>query len=181
MTVYSEMFGYCSGDTKMIQKSYDYGCEVGKNMFMPYRITTQAGQGEKTYEWNVLEVYDWTLKTMEIMPPEVKERIHPIDILYHGTLTDLYPNIPINENWHSNILEALKNEKRFGMERPEPMCIQKVPREGIVLRIDNDPLREAFKLKTVAFFEREQKLIDQGEVDSEMLEGYNTTENIEES
>ena len=181
MTVYSEMFGYCSGDTKMIQKSYDYGCEVGKNMFMPYRITTQAGQGEKTYEWNVLEVYDWTLKTMEIMPPEVKERIHPIDILYHGTLTDLYPNIPINENWHINILEALKNEKRFGMERPEPMCIQKVPREGIVLRIDNDPLREAFKLKTVAFFEREQKLIDQGEVDSEMLEGYNTTENIEES
>ena len=65
------------------------------------------------------------------------------------------------------------------MEKPEPMCIQKVPREGIVLRIDNDPLREAFKLKTVAFFEREQKLIDQGEVDGEMLEGY-TTENTEE-
>ncbi len=180
MTIYGEIIGYGSlydyvpGDTNMIQKGYDYGCEIGNNMFMPYRITTQSGQGEKIYEWNVIDVYDWTLKTMETMPPEIKSRIHPIDILYHGTLSDLYPNIKVDENWHSNILEALKNEKRFGMENPEPMCIQNVPREGIVLRIDNDPLREAFKLKTVAFFEREQKLIDQGEVDGEMFEGYTT-------
>ena len=179
MTVYGEIYGYASGDTKMIQKGYDYGCNVGKNKFMPYRITTQNGEGEKIYEWNVSEVYDWTINIMNIMPLEIKERIHPIDILYHGTLSELYPNIPVDENWNTNVLEALKVEKKFGMEKTEPMCIQKVPREGIVLRIENDPLREAFKLKTVAFFEREQKLIDLGEVDDELFEGY-TTEGTED-
>lgn len=174
MTVYGEIYGYASGDTKMIQKGYDYGCSVGKNKFMPYRITTQAGEGEKIHEWNVNEVYDWTINLMKQMPQDISIRIHLIDILYHGTLSELYPDIPIDENWHSNVLEALKNEKRFGMEEQEPKCIQKVPREGIVLRIDNDPLKEAFKLKTVAFFEREKKLIDAGEVDMEMADGYNT-------
>lgn len=174
MTVYGEIFGYATGDSKMIQKGYDYGCKVGENKFMPYRITVRKETGELV-EWNVCDVYKWTLELIEKMPtPELKQRIHPIDILYYGTLQDLYPSIVVDENWHSNILEALKKEKGLGMEDPEPMCYQKVPREGIVLRIDNDPLREAFKLKTVAFFEREKVLIDKGEVDSEMFETYIT-------
>ena len=38
------------------------------------------------------------------------------------------------------------------MEDYEPMCTDcKVPREGIVLRIDDDPINEAFKLKTTSF------------------------------
>ena len=169
MTVYGEIYGYCSGDSKMIQKGYDYGCSVGKNRFMPYRITTQ--ENGRIREWNVKEVYDWTLELMNNTSEVVSSRIHPIDILWQGTLHELYPNIKIDDNWNSNVLEALKKEERFGMEMLEPLCIQQVPREGIVLRIDNDPLREAFKLKTVSFFEREKKLIDQGEVDMEMIEG----------
>lgn len=176
MTVYGEIYGYCSGDSKMIQKGYDYGCTVGKNKLMPYRITTN--DGNKIKEWNLQDVYDWTLKLIEVVPEDIKSRLHPIDILWHGTLQELYPNIEVDENWNSNVLEALKNEKRFGMEESESMCIQKVPREGIVLRIDDDPLREAFKLKTVAFFEREKKLMDQGEVDTEMLEGNCNNEDI---
>lgn len=169
MTIYGEIFGYATGDTKMIQKGYDYGCKVGKNKFMPYRITTKECDG-RIREWNVSEVYNWTVNLMNTAE-ELSPRIHPIDILWHGTLHELYPNIKLSEHWSSDVLEALKNEKRFGMEMQEPMCVQTVPREGIVLRIDDDLMREAFKLKTVAFFEREKKLIDQGEVDTEIVEG----------
>jgi hypothetical protein len=96
-------------------------------------------------------------------------------LMYHGTLGELYPEISTTDHWHENVLEALKVEKKFLMEQMEPMCINKVPREGFVIRKANDPIKEAWKLKTDAFRMREAKQIDAGEVDMEMAEGY--TEN----
>ena len=58
------------------------------------------------------------------------------------------------------------------MEMDEPMCKIKVPREGFVLRKANDPVSEAWKLKTDAFKFREAKQYDAGEADMEALEGY---------
>ena len=52
----------------------------------------------------------------------------------------------------------------------EPLCRNKIPREGIVLRIDHDPIKEAFKLKTLKFLGKEAELIDMGEVDIEMTQ-----------
>ena len=70
-------------------------------------------------------------------------------------------------------LTALKNDKEhFNMEMDEPLCKNKVPREGVVIRIDNDPLKQAFKLKTDYFYGRESKMVDNGEVDIEMENGY---------
>lgn len=60
----------------------------------------------------------------------------------------------------------------FGMEEDEPYFYNKVPREGIVIRIDNDKKPEAFKLKCLKFYQRERKMIDKGEVDIEMVQGY---------
>jgi Sec7-like guanine-nucleotide exchange factor len=56
------------------------------------------------------------------------------------------------------------------MEMNEPMCFTNVPREGIVVRISDDPVAEAFKLKCIKFLEKEAKNIDKGEVDMEMIE-----------
>lgn len=171
MTLYCEIFGYMTEDTRMIQKGYDYGCSVGTNKIMIYRITTDNENGPKK-EWNVQEIFDWTISFIEKYP-ELYSVMHPIDILYHGTLADLYPHIDTNNHWHENVLEALKNDKEhFGMELNEPMCKNVVPREGVVIRIDDDPLNEAFKLKTDYFFGRESKMIDNGEVDIEMENGY---------
>lgn len=171
MTVYGEIFGYLTGESKMIQKGYDYGCKPGHNKMMIYRITTDIGEGKK-YEWDVLEVRDFTNKLIE-EHPEIAEWLQPIPVLYHGTLKDLYPDISIENHWHENILAAMQNDKEhFGMELNEPMCNNKVAREGIVLRIDNDPVNEAFKLKTVKFREKEKSLIDNGEVDMEMMDAY---------
>ena len=171
MTLYGEIFGYLTNNTKMIQKQYDYGCEVGTNKLMPYRITTSLPDGGK-YEWNVEEVKDWTEKLIK-EHPEIADRIHVIDLLYHGTLTDLYPTLSVTEHWNENVLEELRNDKKhFGMEKDEPLCENKVPREGLCIRIDDDETNENFKLKCQKFYDREKKLMDEGEVDIEMNNTY---------
>lgn len=176
MTLYGEICGYVSGSDKMIQKGYDYGCELGKNFMMPYRITTTNDDGTKK-EWEVMEVFEWT-RALIADHPELAEHVHPITIFYHGTLSDLYPDLSLTEHWHENLLEAMRADKKhFGMEKNEPMCNNKVPREGIVIRKCDDEFVEAFKLKCAKFLERERAEIDKGEVDMEMAVNYENGEN----
>ena len=171
MTVYGEIVGYVTGSTSMIQKGYDYGCKIGENKLMPYRITETDEEGNKK-EWNVQDVYDWTIKLLEDHP-ELKDRVKPITILYHGRLGDLYPDLDPETHWNQGLLTKLQEDKqRFGMELNEPMCKTAVPREGIVIRIENDVKAEAFKLKTEAFKFREAKQVDAGEVDMETQLAY---------
>lgn len=165
MTIYGEIIGYVSGSNSYIQKDYDYGCKPGTNKLMIYRINTEDANGI-TREWNVKEVYDWT-KTFITQHPEIADRIHPIDILYHGKLSD-FVGLDVSHHWQETFLNALSQDKGLGMEENEPLCKNKVPREGIVLRIEDDPMKEAFKLKCVKFLTRESKQIDSGQVDIEM-------------
>lgn len=164
MTIYGEICGYLTGCQSMIQKSYPYECQPGENNIMIYRISTM-NEGCVRYEWNVQDVCDWTVRLIDRMKEAGDEnwkRIHPIDILYHGTLANLYPEIDEDNHWHENVLEKMKNDKEhFGMEDYEPLCTGcKVPREGIVIRIDDDPINEAFKLKTTSFALGEALLYD---------------------
>ena len=170
MTIYGEIVGYITGAPTMIQKKFDYGCAEGTNKLMIYRIRTENEDGTHR-EWNVQDVYNWTIGLINDHP-ELKDHIHPIDILYHGTLKELYPEIKVSDHWHENVLEALKVEPKFKMEEYEPLCKIKVPREGIVIRIDDDPVNEAFKLKCVRFLGLEKEAMDKGEVDIEMTQGY---------
>ena len=73
----------------------------------------------------------------------------------------------------------MRNDKiNFGMEKNEPMCRNKVPREGIVIRKNDDEISEAFKLKCQKFLKREAEMIDEVEkgkeimTDQEMVEAY---------
>lgn len=165
--LFGEIVGFVSGSSTYIQKNYDYGCKQGENKLMIYRITVK--ENDKKRELDVPEVLDFTKKLIK-NHPELKNKIHPIDLLYNGTLGDLYSDLDPENHWHENVLERLKND--FGMEQNEPLNIKKMPREGIVLRKDGDPVAEAFKLKTNAFLLLESKAIDKGEVDIEMSEGY---------
>lgn len=171
MSLYGEICGYLTGSGKMIQKGYDYGCKRGENFLMPYRISYKYEDGTKS-EWNVMEVLGWTLKLIK-EHPELSERIKPINVLYHGTLGDLYPDIQQDENWGTLVLNRMANDaEHFGMEEMEPLCNESVPREGICIRIDNDPIVECFKLKTFSFLKKEQLDIDAGNIDIEMSEAY---------
>ena len=175
MTVYGEIFGYLTGEDKMIQKHYDYGCEKGENKIMFYRITSINEDGSKK-EWEVDEVYDWTINLIERMKENNDEnhnRIHPIDILYSGTLGDLYPDINPYEHWNEEFLEALKKDKKhFGMEELEPLCKNEVPREGICIRVVGSEIPSCWKQKSVSFLMKESLLMDSGEVDMEMVDNY---------
>jgi hypothetical protein len=177
MTVYGEICGYLTGEQSMIQKAYDYGCPEGENIVMFYRISTTNEDGTKK-EWEVSEVLDWTNNLIEKMKAEGNDnwkRIHPIDILYHGTLEDLYPDLDTENHWHEALLERMKNDKEhFGMEEPEPLCknFPDSPREGFVLRKNGDTVLRAEKLKSASFALKEALVYDSGAVDIEAAEGY---------
>lgn len=169
--IYGEIVGYMPGSSKMVQKGYDYKVPEGEARFMPYRITTKTDDG-RDYEWSVSEVNMWT-RNMITYFPELKDVLMLVPVVFHGKLKELYPDIPVDEHWHDNVLAAMKADKQtLGMECTEPLCKNKVPREGVVVRIDNDPLLESFKLKCSKFLKKESESMDAGEVDMEMEETY---------
>ena len=173
MTLYGEICGYLTQSDSMIQGGYDYRCDHGKNFLMPYRITVKLENGTKE-EWNVQKIHNWTVRLMN-EHPEISDRLKPIPILYHGSIAELYPDIPNDASWGMNFLDHLANDvEHFGMEKNEPFCKNKVPREGICIRIDDDPVAECFKLKTFAFLKKEQLEMDAGNVNIEMRDAYAT-------
>lgn len=129
-------------------------CDHGQNFLIPYRITVKCENGKKE-EWNVQKVHDWTEKLMDDHP-EIANRLKTIPILYHCSVNELYTDLPEGEAFGMAFLEHLQNDmEHIGMEKNEPFCKNKVPREGICIRIDNDPVAECFKLKTFAFLKIE--------------------------
>jgi hypothetical protein len=166
MTVYGEIVGYVENSTSMIQKGYDYGCKVGQWKFMPYRITMTDEFGNKT-EFNVEDVNNWA-HSLVLKHAELEDKILFMDIRYHGLFKDLYPNIDTEHDWHNNVLAAMKSDTiHFYMEKNDPICKNKVPYEGIVIRIDDDKFCRAFKLKCQAFYNKEAKQHDEGTSDME--------------
>lgn len=166
--IYCEIVGFTPNGSP-IQKGYDYGCThvaEEKSKLMVYRAT-QNGK-----ELEICDVIEIGKKLKESLGDCIME----FPLLYRGTLSNLYPEIDVRSHWHENVLENLKVEKRFCMEMDEPLCKTKVPREGFVLRKANDPVSEAWKLKTDRFKLREASQIDAGEVDIEMEEGYSQDE-----
>ncbi len=166
MTVYGEIVGYLEGSQQMIQKNHDYGCKPGCWKFMPYRITETDELGNKT-EWDIDKVDEWT-RNLVAEHPELADKTMFLNIVYYGRLGDLYPDLDPENHWHSNLLARMKTDKdRFKMEMNEPMCKNKVPREGIVVRIVGDPLARAWKLKCQSHYARECKENDEGIVNIE--------------
>lgn len=175
MTVYGEIVGYLEGSQTMIQKHHDYGCKIGQWKFMPYRITSTDELGEKK-EWEIKDVDEWTHKLVKDHP-ELEDKVLYLNFVYYGRLGDMYPDIPEDENWNKNLLERMKNDRTLIlMEEDEPMCKNKVPREGIVLRIVNDEFSRAWKLKSLRHYGKEAEAHDKGEVDIEELESANQIE-----
>lgn len=185
-TVYGEIVGYTGGG-KCIQKSYDYGCSFTDpnkpiNKFMPYRITVTDEQGNVT-EKNMSEVVEWTSWLISQLPSDKQNLVEKIPVVYTGTVGDLLgakkEDFDCSEDSRrfsvsDKFLMSLK--KMFGMEGNEPLCSNKVPREGVVIRITDDIHSRAFKLKAEKFLAQESKNIGNGEVDIETAETYCDTQ-----
>lgn len=162
--LYCEIVGYTTKGAH-IQKGYDYGCNPNnpeKSRIMIYRITENGKEKE------IPEVIAFGNKLKETFGNLIIE----FPVLYHGTLADLYPELKSSTHWNEDIIQALKTRKEWYMDEDEPMCNNKVPREGIVIRKCNDPIAEAWKLKCDKFRFREAKQVDDGEIDIEMENNY---------
>lgn len=66
------------------------------------------------------------------------------------------------QHWNENFIDRLANDANFYMEKNSPHCVNKVPHEGVVIKIE-DGLSRAFKLKCFRFLNKEQELLDKGE------------------
>ena len=161
MTAYYEIIGYLPGN-KYIQKNYDYGYVPNTSEIYPYQYGRNFG----------IRIYRLTYtnvdgKVFEFSPREVqiwsKEHdLIPVTELYYGKASDLYPDIKHDENFSENFIERLSNDKNFYMELDSPDCNNKVPNEGVVIKIDNMK-PAAFKLKCFKFLNKEQQALDKGE------------------
>lgn len=169
MSIYAEIVGFLPSGA-YIQKDYDYGCvpptvknvddkEVREGDYVygvnykikVYRITMTNVDGIQ-HEFSAKEVQDWCHK----------KGLTPVDELYYGKASDLYPDLdPKSENWATEFLEKLAGDKRFYMEMDSPDCNNKVPHEGIVIKIE-DGIPRAWKLKCFAFLNKEQAELDKG-------------------
>lgn len=153
-SVYGEIVGFYP-DGKFIQKNYDYGCQNGNYDFYVYRVVQVGESGHRT------EIPLSQFKLYFKNDPKI------VPIRFQGLAIDLAKEFGCNpqtdEELQSSVLNGLKNE----IEVFEPLCKNKVPREGYVIRIENSPSKPAFKLKSFLFTKWEDEQMDKGEVDVE--------------
>lgn len=184
MTAYYEIVGFLPTGG-YIQKDYDYGCipPSTTNKFpagadRKYYIANSDGS-HTLYKEGVhfkVRIYRLTLTNVdgvvhEFSGREVQQwcKLHnlvPVEEYYYGTAGNLYKDIDPAEHWNENFLARLANDKNFHMECNSPTCNNKVPHEGVVIRIENMK-SEAFKLKCFKFLDKEGKALDKGETNIE--------------
>ncbi len=157
ISVYGEIVGFTDSG-KYIQKDYDYGCPAGKCAMYIYRITYTSASGD-VYEFNHHQIKSWCDKFGYKMVPE----------FFYGYAKDLYPDIPTESEpeWRELFINRLMEDY---LEKDCPLCVNAVPAEGIVVRVDQVHDYDAYKLKSFRFFERETKELDAGVIDMESAE-----------
>ena len=159
-TAYYEILGFLPNGG-YIQKGYDYGCVPPRDneTYTPekhfkvriYRVTETNVDG-KVLEYTTHQVQQWCERVGLI----------PVEECFYGKAKDLYPDIDTAQHWNENFIERLANDANFYMEKNSPHCNNKVPHEGLVIKIE-DGLSHAFKLKCFRFINKEQELLDKGE------------------
>jgi hypothetical protein len=158
VTLYGEIVG-CLPSGKMIQKNYDYGCNVGEAMFVCYRITYTKPDG------NVIE-YSW----QQIKDYCAKYSIETVKELYFGVCGVNGSDQESADNFLNLLIEE-------HLEKKCSYCKNDAWAEGIVVRIDGKNTYHAYKLKSKNFLQAETKLLDNGEVDIESEESVSQEEN----
>ena len=164
LTLYYEIVGYLPGTSTCIQKNHDYGCKEGEFAIYIYRITQTNADGV-VYEFSAKQVQCWCKHY----------GLNSVPQLYYGRAVELSKGTMEGNygEWEEALLRALKEDERdFNMEKPDPMCKNKVPFEGIVIRKESIDL-QVFKLKCDAHYQMETKNLDSGEIDIETQETEN--------
>jgi hypothetical protein len=155
MTVYAELVGFVKPHGTYIQKGYDYGCSPGSKHFKlyVYRITWTNPAG-KVFEWSWQQIKLWCQQY----------GINHVPELFTGSVYDFLDESLLEGD--SSERFYLKLKERY-LERQCTLCANKVPDEGVCVRVNNSLAFEVFKLKSFAFRQHETKMLDAGEIDIE--------------
>lgn len=149
-TLYGEALGFTKTGVA-IQKGYDYGCEPKQMKLEIYRITQTNEDGFVT-ELSHGEVAEFCTKT----------GLTQSKTLHYGKAYWLLPEVDAHAvDWTEKLIAKLRADYT---EKDCHMCVNDVPEEGIVLRVDDLFNFVAFKLKSFRFLEWESKELDKGEV-----------------
>lgn len=167
-TIYSELIGYLPSGS-WIQKNYDYGYEQGKYGIMPYRITVTNIDGEEV-ELSPEQIAEWSKKNdlvpminyytgsvynhyVKLMNELDFSGANEVFVEFNKACANRYKD----DEGYKEALDKFRSvylhmlEKEYN-EKDCPLCINKVPEEGIVLRKLKHPSKfEALKLKSKRF------------------------------
>lgn len=159
-SVYYEIVGFTSNG-EAIQKDYDYGCAAYEHDVYVYRIT-------QTNEDGVVTELPWN---------QVKHRAQEIGVktvpeIYYGyacDFEDYVGDIEFNvDEWRLKFFNVL--QKEYVYDQNSQFCKNKVPEEGVVVRVEKGDGIECFKLKSFKFLKKESDQLDSGEIDMESQE-----------
>lgn len=151
-TLYGECIGYTKGGA-MIQSGYDYGCQEGQNKFYIYRITFTNEDGI---------VYN--LSSEDISAFCDAKGLSYVPLFYTGKVKELIPEHVENQEWRREFIQLLQDKYN---DKDCYMCKNKVPEEGVVIRVEKFSRFEAYKLKSFSFLEYETKMLNEGKEDLE--------------
>lgn len=164
LCVFGEIVGYIPKGQKMIQKSYDYGCNEGEFQSLVYRMNYTSPSGY-IYEFTWPQIKSWCEDNGFTYVRE----------LYYGKAGDLFPDLNPDHHWNQNFLDRLQSKY---LEHDCDLCKNRLPAEGITVRIDDGRSWRIFKLKSERFRQRESKLQDEGEEDLEELQVDSINETV---
>lgn len=148
-TLYGEIIGYTQSGA-YIQQDFDYGCEKGQHKFYVYKISVINPDGNVVYLTdNQIEEYC-----------EKVELLYKDTFIYYGKACEWllqYDDVCWigDEDFRTQFLEKLEKEYN---EKDCYMCVNKVPEEGIVIRVQKLYEYEAYKLKSKRFLLKESDL-----------------------
>jgi hypothetical protein len=158
--IYGEILGFTPNGSA-IQSGYDYGCKVGEHKFYVYKISIVNEDGQVIY---------LTDKQIEEYCEKVG-LLYKDTFIYYGNVDNLFESKEFQDwdalireetkdSWQETLLDYLEfkyNEKNCYM------CNNKVPEEGIVLRVEKTFEYEAYKLKSKKFLLKESDLQEKEE------------------
>lgn len=168
-TLYGEILGYTSSGA-YIQQDFDYGCEQGKHKFYVYKISVVNSDGKLIY---------LTDKQIEEYCAKVG-LLYKDTFIYYGKAYALFSKLIGKsknkdfdlEEWQNKFLELLEKEYN---EKDCYMCTNKVPEEGVIIRIEKTFEYEAYKLKSKRF------LLKESELQEKEVSNIEDEENLEEN
>lgn len=165
MTIYAEIAGYLPNG-KYIQKDYDYGCKFDSTIDYTKLTPSEMYQKElfKIYVYRITQTspdgYVTEMSATDLQQYCILHNLVPVPELWYGKMSEL---INSENDWQNEFVQNLSIKY---LEKDCYVCKNKVPAEGVVIRIMK-PKFEAYKLKSLRFFERESKQLDSGEINIE--------------